>query len=76
VTKAQAHFERALAVARQQEAKFWELRAAMSLARRWRDHGDRRQAHDLLSPIYTWFKEGLATTDLREARNLLAELTS
>lgn len=76
VTKAQAHFEHAFAVARQQQAKFWELRVATSLARLWCAHGDRRQAHDLLSPIYTWFKGGLATTDLREAKNLLAELTS
>jgi class 3 adenylate cyclase len=73
--KAEAHFERALAVARQQQAKSWELRAAMSMARLWRDQGKRQQAHDLLAPVYGWFTEGLDTLDLREARVLLDELT-
>jgi predicted ATPase len=72
--KAEAHFERALAVARQQQAKSWELRAAMSLARLWRDQGKRQQAGDLLAPIYGWFTEGFDTLDLKEARALLDEL--
>ncbi len=73
-TKAQAYFERALAVARQQEAKSWELRAATSLARLWRDHGKRDQALNLLAPVYGWFTEGFDTLDLKEAKALLDEL--
>jgi predicted ATPase len=57
--KAEAHFERALAVARQQQAKSWELRASMSLARLWRDQGKPQQARELLAPVYGWFTEGL-----------------
>ena len=57
--KAEAYFERALAVARQQQAKSWELRAAMSLARLWRDQGKVQQARELLAPVYGWFTEGL-----------------
>ena len=74
--KAEAHFERALAVARQQQAKSWELRAAMSLARIWRDQGKVRQARELLAPVYGWFTEGFDTRDLKEARALLEELAS
>ena len=73
-TKAEAHFERALCVAREQKARSWELRAAMSMARLWRDQGKRRQAHDLLAPVYGWFTEGFDTLDLKQARNLLEEL--
>ena len=73
--KAQAHFERAIAIARAQKAKSWELRAATSLARLWRDHGKRQQARDLLAPIYGWFTEGFDTADLKEAKALLDELT-
>jgi class 3 adenylate cyclase/predicted ATPase len=73
--KAEAYFERALAVARAQQAKSWELRAAMSMARLWRDQGKRRQAHDLLAPVYGWFTEGFDTLDLKEAKTLLNELT-
>jgi predicted ATPase len=72
--KAEGYFERALAVARAQQAKSWELRAAMSLARLWRDQGKRDEAHDLLAPIYGWFTEGFDTLDLKEARALLDEL--
>jgi predicted ATPase len=54
--KAQAYFERALAVARQQKAKSWELRAAMSLARLWRDQGKVQQARELLAPVYGWVR--------------------
>jgi predicted ATPase len=72
--KAQAYFTRALAVARQQQAKSWELRAATSLARLWRDQGKRDEARDLLAPVYGWFTEGFDTLDLREAKALLDEL--
>jgi hypothetical protein len=57
--KSEAYFERALAVARKQQAKSWELRAAMSMARLWRDQGKRDEARDLLAPVYGWFTEGL-----------------
>ena len=72
--KAQVYFERALAVARQQQAKSFELRAAMSLARLWRDQGKVRQARELLAPVYGWFTEGFDTLDLKEAKALLNEL--
>src|SRR5271163_4729555 len=52
--KAEEYFQRALSVARSQQAKSWELRAAMSLARLWRDQGKRAEAHDLLAPVYRW----------------------
>jgi predicted ATPase len=74
--KAEAYFERALTVARQQQAKSWELRAAMSLARLWRDQGKRDEARDLLAPVYGWFTEGFDTPDLKEAKALLDELGS
>ena len=74
--KAQTHFERALAVARDQQAKFWELRAAMSMVRLWRDQDKRREASDLLAPVYSWFNEGFATADLKEAKSLLDGLAS
>ena len=67
MAKAQAHFDLALAVARAQKAKSWELRAATNLARLWRDQGKRDQARDLLAPIYGWFTEGFETRDLQEA---------
>jgi predicted ATPase len=72
--RAEAYFERALTVARQQQAKSWELRAAMSLARLWRDQGKPQQARDLLAPVYGWFTEGFDTRDLKEAKALLKEL--
>ena len=72
--KAEAYFERALAVARKQQANSWELRAAMSMARLWRDQGKREKARDLLAPIYSWFTEGFDTLDLKEAKALLDEL--
>ena len=72
--KAQAHFERAIAIARAQKAKSWELRAATSLARLRRDQGERQQARDLLAPVYGWFTEGFDTADLKEAKALLDEL--
>jgi class 3 adenylate cyclase/tetratricopeptide (TPR) repeat protein len=72
--KAESYFERALAVARQQQAKSWELRAATSLARHWRDQGKVQQARELLAPVYGWFTEGFDTRDLKEAKALLEEL--
>ena len=72
--KAQAYFERALQTARQQQAKSWELRAAMSMARLLRDQGKRQQARELLAPVYGWFTEGFDTLDLKEAKVLLDEL--
>jgi predicted ATPase len=74
--KAQIYFERALAVARQQEAKSWELRAAMSMARLWRDQGRQDEARELLAPIYGWFTEGFDTLDLKEAKALLDDLAT
>jgi predicted ATPase len=76
VGKAEAYFERALAVARAQQAKSWELRAAMSLARLWRDQGKRDAARDLLAPVYGWFTEGFDTLDLKEAKVLLDALAT
>jgi predicted ATPase len=72
--KAEAHFERAIAIAREQKAKSWELRAAMSIARLWHEQGKRQQAGDLLAPIYGWFTEGFDTLDLKEAKALLEKL--
>jgi predicted ATPase len=72
--KAEAHFGRALSVARQQQAKSWELRAAMSLARLWRSQGKVQQARELLAPVYGWFAEGFDTRDLKEAKALLDTL--
>lgn len=72
--RAQTYFERALSVARQQQARSWELRGAMSMARLWRDQGKRQQARDLLAPVYGWFTEGLDTRDPKEARALLDDL--
>ncbi len=74
--KAQGYFEQALAVARKQQAKSWELRAAMSMARLWRDQGKQDAARELLAPVYGWFTEGFDTLDLREAKALLNELAT
>jgi predicted ATPase len=74
LAKAEAHFERALCIAREQKAKSWELRAATGMARLRLNQGRRRQAHELLAPIYGWFTEGFDTLDLKEARLLLQEL--
>ena len=74
--KAEGYFDRALAVARQQQAKSWELRAATSMARLWRDEGKRDEARELLALVYGWFTEGFDTFDLKEAKALLDELAS
>jgi len=71
--KAEKYFDRALVVARQQQAKSWELRAAMSMARLWRSQGKSQQARELLAPIYGWFTEGFDTLDLKDAKSLLDE---
>jgi predicted ATPase len=73
--KAEAYFERALAVSRNQQARSWELRAAMSMARLWRDQGKPQQARELLAPIYGWFSEGFDTRDLKGAKALLDALS-
>jgi class 3 adenylate cyclase/predicted ATPase len=75
-TEAQTYFERALTVARAQQAKSWELRAAMSMARLWRDQGKRDEARELLAPVYGWFTEGFDTRDLKEAKALLDDLAA
>jgi predicted ATPase len=71
---AKAYFERAVTVARTQQAKSWELRAATSMARLWRDQGKPQQGRELLAPVYGWFTEGFDTLDLKEAKVLLDEL--
>ena len=68
-------FSQAIGIARQQCAKFWELRAATSLARLWREQGKRDAARDLLAPTYGWFAEGFDTPLLKEAKALLDEPT-
>jgi class 3 adenylate cyclase/predicted ATPase len=74
--KAQTYFERALIVARKQQAKSWELRAAMSMTRLWRDQGKQDEARDLLAPVYFWFTEGFDTRDLKEAKALIDALAA
>jgi predicted ATPase len=72
---AERAFQEALRVARTQQAKAYELRAAMSLARLWGERGRRTDAREVLAPVYTWFTEGFDTVDLKEAKKLLDELT-
>jgi predicted ATPase len=74
--KAEKYYERALAVSRAQHTKSWELRAAMTMARLWRDQGKRDEARELLAPVYGWFTEGFDTRDLKEAKALLEELAA
>ena len=69
-------FHQALDVARHQQAKSLELRAAMSLSRLWQQQGKQAQARELIAPIYDWFTEGFDTADLRDAKALLEELGS
>ena len=76
VAAAELSYQQALAVARQQQAKCWELRAAMSMARLWRDQGKRDEARDLLAPVYGWFTEGFDTLDLKQAKALLEQLAT
>jgi predicted ATPase len=67
---------RALLLAQKQQAKSWELRTAMSMARLWCDQGKRDEARDLLAPVYGWFTEGFGTRDLKDAKALFDELAS
>jgi predicted ATPase len=73
-TEAETCFRQALDIARRQQAKSWELRAAMSLARLWQRRGKRADAHTLLASVYHWFTEGFDTADLQEAKALLEAL--
>jgi predicted ATPase len=73
---AEASYCEAIAIAQQQSAKLWELRAATSLARLWRDQGKPAQAHALLAPVYGWFTEGFGTPVLQEAKALVVELAA
>jgi len=73
--RAETSFRHALEIARKQQAKSWELRAATSLARLWGEQGRRTEARELLAPVYGWFTEGFDTADLKEAKRLLDELT-
>jgi predicted ATPase len=75
VAQAESYFQEALAIARQQNAKSWELRAALSLSELWRTQNRGEDAYNLLQPIYAWFSEGLDTDDLVRAKNLLNELS-
>jgi predicted ATPase len=74
VSEVENSFVRALDVARRQQAKSLELRAAASLARLWGEQGRRGEARDLLAPVYGWFTEGFDTPDLKDAKALLDEL--
>jgi len=76
VQGAERSYLASLDLARQQQAKSWELRAAMSLARLWRDQGKVQQARELLAPVYGWFTDGFDTRDLKEAKALLVELAA
>ncbi len=73
--EAESCFSRALDIARRQQAKSWELRAAVSLSRLWQRQGEADEARDQLAPIYAWFTEGFDTADLKEAKALLDELS-
>jgi predicted ATPase len=73
--EAETSFRQALDVARRQQAKSLELRAAMSLSRLWQRQGKRDEARQLLTEVYCWFTEGFDTADLQEAKALLAKLT-
>ena len=74
IDEAAASLEEALRVARRQQAKAYELRAATSLARLWGEQGRRTEARELLAPVYGWFTEGFDTADLKDAKALLAAL--
>ena len=71
---AETCFHHAIAIAQNQQAKSWELRAAISLARLWQQQGKRQEAYDLLALVYGWFTEGFDTPDLQEAKALLEAL--
>jgi predicted ATPase len=73
-SEAETCFQKALSVARAQQAKSWELHAAISLARLWRQQGKATDAREVLAPVYQWFTEGFDTADLQQAKALLEEL--
>ncbi|MBE0529052.1 MAG: hypothetical protein IH629_07615, partial [Thermoleophilia bacterium] len=73
VGEAEIHYQESITIARHQQAKSWELRAAISLAHLWQKQGKLREVRQLLEPIYNWFTEGFDTPDLKEARVLLEE---
>ena len=75
LAEGEASIRQALELARKQQAKSWELRAATSLARLWGEQGRRTEAHELLASVYGWFTEGFDTADLRDARALLDDLS-
>jgi predicted ATPase len=74
IPESEIAFRQALQLARQQQAKSWELRAATSLARLWAEQDRRVEGRELVAPLYGWFTEGFDTADLKEAKALLAEL--
>ena len=74
IVNTEACFQNSIEIARGQDAKFWELRAAVSLARLWRTQGKPSEARALLAPVYDWFTEGFDTQDLKDAKALLEEL--
>ena len=74
-TEAEIQFHQAIEIAQNQSAKSWELRAATSLARLWQQQGKRKEAYNLLAPVYDWFTEGFDTADLIDAKTLLDELS-
>jgi predicted ATPase len=76
LTAAEARFRHAAATARQEGAKLWELRGATRLARLWREQGGRGEAHELLTPLYNQFTEGLGTPDLQAACAVVRETTA
>jgi predicted ATPase len=76
LTSAEHSYQQAIAVAKRQSAKMFELRASTRIARLWRDQGKREEARDLLAPVYGWFTEGFDTPILQEAKALLDELAS
>ena len=75
VTEAESCFHQAIAIAQNQSAKSWELRATTSLARLWQSQGKREEAREVLEPVYSWFTEGFDTADLIDAKTLLDELS-
>ncbi len=72
--EAESRFQKALALARERDAKSFELRAAISLARLWQRQGKRNDGRELLAPIYNWFSEGFDTSDVKAAKALLVEV--
>jgi predicted ATPase len=74
VEAVEEQYQKGLQLARKQSARILELRLATSLARLWQSQGKRREAHDLLTPVYGWFTEGFDTADVKEAKALLEEL--